>query len=837
MSTEYQPPSEGEGHEDRPASVRIADPSQRALDWPALLARLAREARSERGQAACLALPLAADAAAARAGMAEVDELARLARSGRALPSIAFGEIDELVAAAQKLFVLGPDELRPIAALCETAGSVRDYFTGDGGETVAAAPLTAARATALDACRPLAVAIRGTFDAAGEVRDDVSPTLARLRREREQLSARVRSSIEELMRGEEFAGLLQDQYVTVRQDRFVLPLKASAKSLGLGIVHDTSRTGETVFVEPTAVVTLNNRLKLAELDIGREIRRILEELTAQVADAAPALRANVDILAGLDVIIAKARLGVAYDGYAVTITDEPLIALGQARHPLLVLRQLEEGFRVVANDVTLAGDGARVLIVSGPNAGGKTVLLKTAGLAALLARAGMLVPASPGGRVGFFDQVLADIGDSQSVLGDLSTFSSHLKNISQILQLSTAPGCRALVLLDELMAGTNPEQGAALARATAERLATLNGVAVVTTHYDSLKGLAEADGRFRNAGMEYDLEKLRPTFRLKDGAPGRSYALDIASRMGLPEELLARARELAGSASIGLEQVIANLEAREAALDQETARLAAAREALSDSEADQRSATEALSRRERELAKHSRAAIDESVREAREALRAIVRAAQQAGSSRAAEEARVVVAETAAEAIRKLPVEPTPEPEEAPALNLIAGARVFVPSMGADGLVVKAPDARGRVKVTVGAMTVEVEAATLAPARPVKVAARQLSRAPAATPRRGAVSAAPVVSSGADELALAFPNAGNTLDLRGQRVDEALSQMEVFLDRAALEGRSPVFVIHGHGTGALRSAVREQLARSAYVRRSQPGGKGQGGDGVTVVDL
>ena len=270
----------------------------------------------------------------------------------------------------------------------------------------------AARAARLDPCRALAAEIRRTFDAAGEVRDDVSPELARLRRERELLSARVRSSIEELMRSEEFAGVLQDQFVTVRQDRFVLPLKASAKSLGLGIVHDTSRTGETVFVEPTAVVGLNNRLKLAELDIGREIRRILEQLTARVAGAAPALREDVETCSALDVINAKARLGVAYDGQPVAITDTPEIALREARHPLLVLRQIEEGFSVVANDVSLAADGARVLIVSGPNAGGKTVLLKTVGLAALLARAGMLVPAAPGGRVGFFDAILADIGDS-----------------------------------------------------------------------------------------------------------------------------------------------------------------------------------------------------------------------------------------------------------------------------------------------------------------------------------------------------------------------------------------------------------------------------------------
>jgi DNA mismatch repair protein MutS2 len=779
--------------------------------------------------------------------MAEVGEIGQLARSGRPLPSLAFAEVDEMLTAAEKALLLGADELRPIAALCDVAQAVADFFTagsGEGKAAAAVAPLVAARAARLDPCRALAAEIRRTFDAAGEVRDDVSPELGRLRRERELLSARVRSSIEELMRSEEFAGALQDQFVTVRQDRFVLPLKASAKSLGLGIVHDTSRTGETVFVEPTAVVGLNNRLKLVELDIGREIRRILEQLTARVAEAAPALREDVEILSALDVINAKARLGVAYDGQPVAITDTPQITLREARHPLLVLRQIEEGFSVVANDVSLAVDGARVLIVSGPNAGGKTVLLKTVGLAALLARAGMLVPAAPGGRVGFFDAILADIGDSQSVMGDLSTFSSHLKNIAEILRIAAPEpkSVRSLVLLDEVMAGTNPEQGAALARATVERLADLHGVAVVTTHYDSLKGLAEADSRFRNAGMEYDVERLRPTFRLKDGAPGRSYALDIASRMGLPLALLDRARELAGASSIGLEEVIANLEAREAALDRETARLSSAREALADSEADQRTATEALIRRERELARFSRAAIEESVREAREALRAIVRSAQQAGSSRAAEDARVVLTETAAAVLSKLPVDEPVVTSAAAGINLVAGARVFVPSLGADGVIVKTADAKGRVKVTVGVMTIEADAASLETPRAASTARHPPSRTLASPGRARAIdkTARPAPQAAGPEaggLDMAFPNAGNTLDLRGHRVDEGLAKMEAFLDRAALEGVSPVFVIHGHGTGALRAAVREQLARSVYVRRSQPGGKGQGGDGVTVIEL
>jgi DNA mismatch repair protein MutS2 len=840
------------------AAARLPDRSLGFLDWPEVLARLAAEARSERGRAACEALAPADTPDEARARMAEVAELAAALRAGDDLPGLGFPEVEPFLTAAEKGVMLGPDELRPVALLCEVAGDVRRHFTGERrlratGAAPPATPLLSALAAGLDPCRGLAARIRETFDPSGDVRDSVSPTLARLRRDREALSSRVRSEIEVLMRADDYASVLQDRYWTVRADRYVLPLRASAKSLGLGIVHDTSNTGETIFVEPTVVVALNNQLKIAELDIAREIRRILEELTRDVADAAPALRDDLTQLALIDVVAAKARLAVAYDGHAVAIVDAAAIDLRRARHPLLTLRAAREGFRVVDNDVQLVGDPARVLIVSGPNAGGKTVLLKTMGLAALLARAGMLVPAEPGGRVGFFHAVLADIGDQQSVLGDLSTFSAHLTNIAAILRDRAAGGGedgdgdgatgRGLVLLDELMAGTNPDQGAALARAVAETLAGRDGLAVITTHYDALKALAEGDARFRNAGMEYDPERLTPTFRLKDGAPGRSYALDIAARMGLPPALLARARELAGGASVGLEEVIATLETREAALQRETERLVAARAALEAREAEQREAQEALERRERQLAHHSRDAVDEAVRDAREAIRAVVRQAQQAGTARAAEEARAALEETAREALAAFPAAPPPEPA-APAV-LAVGARVKVPSLGAEGRVLAPPDARGRVRVAVGALTVEVDAQELAGA-----AARPPAAVPAwrASPRPAAPSSArpqptpaaqPAPGAAPDDSGLghARQTAQNTLDLRGLRADDVIGAVEAYVDRAALDGRSPLFLIHGHGTGALRKIVRDYVARSAYVRRWSPGGKGQGGDGVTIIEL
>ncbi|HVZ72119.1 MAG TPA: Smr/MutS family protein [Polyangia bacterium] len=807
------------------SSDSLIERSRAALDWPEVLAELAARAQSPEGRAACLALPSFDDADEARAHMAAVDELASVLRRGENLPSLAVPEVEGILAAAEKGLVLGPEDVRPIADLCGVAEGVRRFF--DDGEERGRAPLPAAsaRAADVDAHPMLARLLRETFDGAGEIRDSVSPTLARLRRERAQLADGARAAIEDLMRGEELAPFLQDRYVTVREDRYVLPVKASAKSMGLGIVHDTSRTGETVYVEPMALVAANNRIKVAELEIRGESRRILEDLSARVATAASSLRASAEALVALDVLAAQARLGVAYDGRPVEVPDAAEIDLRQVRHPLLALRAAREKFRLVANDVALGvGRGARILVVSGPNAGGKTVLLKSTALAALLVRAGMLVPAEPGSRVGFFAAVLADIGDQQSVIGDLSTFSGHLTHVAEILRHRQAVNGPTLVLLDELMAGTNPDQGAALARATAEALAEGTGVAVLTTHYDSLKALADGDARFANAGMEYDLTHLRPTFRLSVGTPGRSYALDIATRMGLPAALIERARALAGAASVGLEAAIATLEAREAEVAEEARRLGETRASLAESENVQREAAAALERRERELSRHSRAAIDESVREAREAMRAIVRDAQRAGTPQSADEAREAVERVAREALGRLPRAPDkPAPEKPPALEV--GARVFVPSLGAEGVVTRGLDTRGRVRVSVGALSLEV-------------AADELGKgAAAAKAKRGGVTTPALRGSGPDELQIAIQTPNNTVDVRGQRADEGLRLVEAYLDRAALDGNSPLFVIHGHGTGALRKEIRAYLARSPYVARWAPGEPRQGGDGVTVVEL
>jgi len=497
-------------------------------------------------------------------------------------------------------------------------------------------------------------------------------------------------------------------------------------------------------------------------------------------------------LTKMDVICAGARLSEAYAGSPVEIVAEPIVDLLSVRHPLLALRAAKDKHTITPNTLVLGEVGlskAKALVISGPNAGGKTVLLKSIGLAVLLARAGLHVPAATGSRVGFFHKVLADIGDQQSVLGDLSTFSAHLANLSSILEIAeTAVEENVLILCDELMVGTHPDQGAALARAMLEAMADATGLIVVTTHFDSLKALAEGDPRFRNAGMEYDLANLRPTFRLKDGVPGRSYALDIAARIGLPKTVLERARSLMNEGSLGLEETVRNLQEREQALELASKQLDEARQELEQAKDElelrtdaEKAATEALTRRERELALRSREAIDAAVRDARNAISDIVKEVRRERSPQAAEAARVALDKKAKEVTAALP--------EPPPLN-VAKLREALANRGF-GSNKKAP-----------------------PLKPAPVQTQSNSEAP-----------------------LVLQSRSNTLDLRGQRADEALVELEAFLDRTALEGADAVFVIHGHGTGALRKVVREYLATSPYVERYRAGGTGEGGDGVSVVSL
>lgn len=773
-----------------------------ALGWPEVLDALAAKCATPAGQRAARALTLAADAREVRAAYAAVAEVEALAGEGDMPPVGGVLDVAPAVGRAMRGAVLDDEDLRAVGVTLDALAWLRAFL----GERAERAPELARLAAGIDVDDALRERLRESYAPDGTLDGDYYPALGELRRRIDSLRGRIRSTLDDILRGESFGEVLQDRYVTERNGRFVVPVKASHRR-GLGIVHGRSGSGETVYVEPAAVVELHNDLREAEADLAQEERRIRAELSIAVAGRGePTLRA-LDAACRLDLAVARWRLGEAWQGTIPAVGAEGLLVARAARHPLLALKGA-----VVANDLELS-DRHPGLVLTGPNAGGKTVALKTLGLLALLVRAAIPVPAAERARVDVFDPVLAEVGDQQSVAEGLSTFSAHLLALVETLERAR-PG--ALVLVDEIAVGTDPAQGAALARAVVEALVERGARVAVTTHHPELKTLAQSDARFAVAAAEFADGK--PTFRLVQGVPGTSHALAVARRMGLPEAILARAHAVMDASQRELAERLERLEEERRRARAETERLAAERAAVAAREAKLIEAERRLrERQERELAElteRHRARLQAVEAEARE----MVRALQANPDLKHANEVLRTI-----RAGRDAPLEPPPP---APPFAARAGDRVRVRALGQPGKVV-AVGADGRLQVQVGRLTTWVEPDGLEP----------LGGPPPrpAPPPRVEAELVPEREPGSGDAVVRVD--GNTCDLRGQRVDEALDTLEQFLDARARQGLKVVFVLHGHGTGALKTAIRAALPASRYVRRARPADADEGGDAFTVVEL
>jgi DNA mismatch repair protein MutS2 len=630
-----------------------------------------------------------------------------------------------------------------------------------------------------------------------------------------------------------YEDVLQDRFVTEREGRWVLPVRSDAHERFPGIVHATSSSGATLFVEPRAVVGMGNRLKVLEAEVRREEEAVYARLTAGLADVLPSVEAAAQAIALADVRAATARLAADIGLVFPDVVDEPRIDLREARHPLLALDALAEPGqgggsgpigRVVPSDLSVGA--GRAIVVSGPNAGGKTVALKTLGLAALMVRAGLPVACAEGSVVGLFDVVLTDVGDDQSLQKNLSTFSAHVSNLAAILQETTRG---ALVLLDELAGGTDPREGEALAAGVLDSLCARGGAVAITTHYEGLKALAAVDPRFDNASVGFDLATMTPTFRLALGVPGSSSALAVARRFGMPGTVIDRAERFLTREDHSFETVVKRL-------DDERAALELARAAADEREAEARRVAarleaeleQAKSRETRILSEEARALMDR-LRRAREELRAVqARLRVKKPDPQAVREAERTIERLAGEVAIGGPLEglvtKVEEPTGAPvrAADLKKGERVWVLRLRAEAEVVDVL-ADGSVRIAAGPLKLTVPSTELR-ARPA------LAAPPARAPHR------PAARQSSPESA-PLQSQDNTCDLRGLRVDDGVAMATSFLDRALNQGWDVVFLLHGHGTGALRDAIRQELARSPYVARSRGGASGEGGEGVTVVWL
>ena len=797
----------------------VSDRTLTSLGFEDVRAALAARCRTETGQERARARRFLDSRADVEAALALAAEARALKTEPLTLPIAGLVDVRGSIDRASKGGMLEPRELINLCQVLFSFERAHEILV-DRRERL---PGLAALGRRLPVLSKLATRLDRSFEASGEISDRASSDLRDAREKARGLHKRIRSRLDELLRDEKFSENLREGYYSVRNDRYVVPVKSSHQREVNGIVHNASGTGQTLFIEPTEMIGLGNELAIAQSLVLEEERKVLLELSGLIGREAGGLLDGVDAISQLDELEAIATLSTDLNAEIPTLeAPDGALVLKGLRHPRLVLK----GGEIIANDVEL-GD-ARSLVVSGPNAGGKTVTLTGVGLCALMTRAGLPIPCDAGSRMPLFNQVHSAIGDQQDLQAGLSTFSAHVTLLKGITQ-SARRG--ALVLIDEIAADTDPREGAAIATAVLEDLLERGAVVLVTTHLEELKALAHLDKRFVNARVGFDGKKMSPTYRLQIGFAGASSAIDIARRVGLSEAICVRAHDLATNAGGALSKAIA-------AAEDERRKLWEQRDAA---ERDAKEARAAREQAEVELAaalkqrKEAEVKFRESLRAelefARQQLRALVEKLETEKGDKALKAAQAAAAELTSRINEQTVAERGARQElkgdvrELGVLELKVGARARHRSMDAE---VEIVDLSGDMAVVAaGALKMRVPVSELGPA-----AKKAESKFPAgAKAARDSARIEKAKEASAQPLTLASP----TLDVRGQRAEEALRNIEQFLDRCVRNGDEAAIVIHGHGTGAIKRELRDFLRNSPYAKSFRPGDGAEGGDGVTVV--
>ena len=747
----------------------------------------------------------------------ETDDACRL-MAGFGTPS--FGQLSNVtnpLRRAEAGAALMPGELLRVAETLRVIRSLREWRAHCEGVSTCLDD----RFSALAANKYLEERIAGVVISEEEIADTASPALADIRRKMRAASARVREQLDRMVRSATYQKALQEPIVTIRGGRFVVPVKAEHRGEVAGLVHDTSASGATVFVEPMGAVEANNELKVLRSREQAEIERILQELSAEVGSFATAIIADYELVLELNVIFAKGQLAYKMKAIRPRLTADGHTVLHKARHPLI------DPKKIVPVDVELGG-GFDTLVITGPNTGGKTVTLKTLGLLTVMTMCGLLPPISDGSQIAVCDRVLVDIGDEQSIEQSLSTFSSHMVNVIRILEQADT---RSLVLLDELGAGTDPVEGAALAIAILERLRQQGARIGATTHYAELKAYAIHTPGVENASCEFDVASLRPTYRLLIGVPGRSNAFAITRRLGMDEALVEHAKSLISGDDRRLEDVVSSLDARRQELEQklqaaEDDRLRAQRAAAAAEE----KLGELEQRREKELEnarQQARGIVEKARQQAQQLMDELDDLRRQKESADFAQKTQQAKSQLRSR-LRRLddavdPVAQRDVGEYVLPRALQKGDRVLLQDMGLQATVTALPDDKGMVEVQAGAIRTRTLLQNL---RLYESKRAEKKGRPTPAPRTGGGLTSRMERSAATDH-----------DLRGMTVEEALLEVDRFLDNAVLCGLERVTLIHGKGTGTLRAAVQQHLRGHKQVRGFRLGTYGEGETGVTVVEL
>ena len=781
----------------------------RVLGFPTISDRLSRLCASTPGRTLALALLPSPDLGEVERRQRETSEARHLSETAGGLPVRGVRDIGDSIHRAAIGGTLGAQDLLDVRETLATGRLLKGFLAAHRAE----APVLTETAEGLGVFPELETAIGRAIGDDGAILDGASSELGRIRQDRRTGEARLRERLDQVIHAPAVQRMLQEPLISIRGDRYVVPVRAEFREQFPGIAHDQSASGVTVFMEPLAIVPLGNRLRELAGAEQEEIARVLAALSQAVGAAADDIGGTLRALADLDLAAAKASLSLRIEGTSPAVNAAGRVALRAARHPLLA-------GQVVPVDIVL-GETFRTLIITGPNTGGKTVTLRTLGLLTLMAEAGLHIPSAAGSEVAVFPQVYADIGDEQSIEQNLSTFSSHLTAIVEILHALAAdpPGeARALVLLDEVGAGTDPTEGTALARALIETLHGLGVCTAVTTHYNELKMLAFTLPGVENASVEFDEETLRPTYRLLIGTPGRSNALAIAARLGLDAGIVEQARGYLAQHAVDVAHLIEKIDDERAALGREREALGRAREDASRAHAEAVQEAQRLESERRKIAERAQAELAAVLRRGRQDLDALMADLRAHPTPEAVSRVRAQLRDLA-RAVDAYAQEVRPPLPGAPPENLRAGEDVLILSLGQRGILESAPDSRGEAEVQVGALK-------------VRVAASDLRRTEAGAPGE----AQPATSPSSQDLAKAL-SVPATLDLRGMMADDALLELDKYLDEAVLAGHGQVTVIHGKGTGALRRAVHAHLAHHPQVAGFRLGGEGEGGSGATIVDL